>query len=160
MDLSCWTLKLKKASSDADKLKADVQRIREERDALQVAYEQVKTCVRELEVLKEREAAFKLLQKDQASQIEVFKEEWRKEETARMKWENDYKELLQTWQNVEQNLPVIVSGETSQRTQIDIPRQHIHPRPAADLYCPLCNDVFSDQETLIRHADLCEGTQS
>lgn len=69
-------------------------------------------------MLKQREAAFKLLQNDQASQIEAFKEEWRKEHIIRLKWENDYKELLQTWQAFEQDQPVIIGAESAESNQV------------------------------------------
>lgn len=69
-------------------------------------------------MLKEREAAFKLLQSDQASQLEAFKEEWRQEQAARLKWEKNYNDLLQTWQNFEENQPVMVQGGPAQQAQV------------------------------------------
>ncbi|XP_022690606.1 myosin heavy chain, embryonic smooth muscle isoform-like isoform X2 [Varroa jacobsoni] len=112
-------LKLSNANSEAKALRAESQSLRDERDALRAACEQVNAYVSELNVLKQREAAFKLLQNDQASQIEAFKEEWRKEHIIRLKWENDYKELLQTWQAFEQDQPVIIGAESAESNQID-----------------------------------------
>lgn len=56
---------------------------------------------RKLRELKENEGRLLLLQQDQASQLEAFKEEWRQEQAARAKWEKNYNDLLQTWQAFE-----------------------------------------------------------